>query len=152
MSNILKFKVELFNLLNNSVNYAVIRNFKDLPHSQKSHDIDIIIDKKNYLETKKDIKRLIETHDLKLISYNKLDIESMIIVDYNNHTEFVFLDFFFRYSIFGIETINAKEVLNNRVFNNKIYHVNLIYEFLEKFLYVKFLCECNWTANFKIIA
>jgi thymidylate kinase len=140
MSNILNFKIELFNLLNNSVNYAVIRNYINLPHSQKSHDIDIIVDKQNYLDIKKDIKGLIEIHGLKIISYNKLDIESMIIVDYtNNHIEFIFLDFFFRYSIFGIETINAKEVLNSRVFNTKIYHVNLIYEFLEKFLYIKFL-------------
>ena len=140
MSNINKFKIDLFSILNSSANYAVLRDFNELPLSQLSHDIDLIIDKKDYLKIKVDIKKLINLHNLKIISYNKLDIESLIIVEYiNNEINFVFLDFFFSYSIFGIETRKSSEVLESRVFNGKVYHVNLVYEFLEKFLYVNFL-------------
>jgi hypothetical protein len=63
---------------------------------------------------------LINLHNLKIVSYNKLDIESLIIVEYiDNEINFVFLDFFFSYSIFGIETRKSSEVLESRIFNGK---------------------------------
>ena len=151
MSNINKFKIDLFSILNSSANYAVLRDFNELPLSQLSHDIDLIIDKKDYLKIKVDIKKLINLHNLKIISYNKLDIESLIIVEYiNTEINFVFLDFFFSYSIFGIETRKSSEVLESRIFNGKIYHVNLVYEFLEKFLYVNFLNK-NYPKKYSYI-
>lgn len=140
MSNIKNFNLDLFDKLNNKYNYAVIRNYEGLPESSDSHDIDILIDKEDYNNFKKDLKELITKHNCKLIMYNKLDIESYIIVKYiDNQIEFVFLDFFFRYSLYSVKTFEAEDILSKREFNGKIFHVNKIYEFLEKYLYCIFL-------------
>jgi len=51
------------------------------------------------------------------------------------------LIFFFNTSIFGFLLLDTREVLNSRLYNNSIYHVSKEYEFLDKFLQLKFLTK-----------
>ena len=74
MSNINKFKIDLFSILNSSANYAVLRDFNELPLSQLSHDIDLIIDKKDYL--KKNMLQNVEAIEkMVFLKIQKLDIK-----------------------------------------------------------------------------
>ena len=135
-----QFLIELFNLLNQKYNYAVLRSYDGLPDNFQSHDIDIIFDKNQYNTFKKDFKNLLSSNNLNLILHNKGEIDTFILASYKNNTStFLYLDFFFNYSLYGIKLIDSKEILKNKIFNEKIYHVNIIDEFLEKFLNVKLL-------------
>ncbi len=136
-----QFLIELFNLLNQKYNYAVLRSYDGLPDNFQSHDIDIIFDKNQYNTFKKDFKNLLSSNNLNLILHNKGErFDTFILASYKNNTStFLYLDFFFNYSLYGIKLIDSKEILKNKIFNEKIYHVNIIDEFLEKFLNVKLL-------------
>ena len=136
-----QFLIELFNLLNQKYNYAVLRSYDGLPDNFQSHDIDIIFDKNQYNTFKKDFKNLLSSNNLNLILHNKVErFDTFILASYKNNTStFLYLDFFFNYSLYGIKLIDSKEILKNKIFNEKIYHVNIIDEFLEKFLNVKLL-------------
>jgi len=136
-----QFLIELFNLLNQKYNYAVLRSYDGLPDNFQSHDIDIIFDKNQYNTFKKDFKNLLSSNNLNLILHNKGErFDTFILASYeNNTTTFLYLDFFFNYSLYGIKLLDSKEILKNKIFNEKIYHVNLVDEFLEKFLNVKLL-------------
>ena len=45
---------KIFELLNKSSNYAVLRNFQDIPQ-KKSRDIDIIIKRNDFFEIRKSL-------------------------------------------------------------------------------------------------
>ena len=45
------------------------------------------------------------------------------------------LDFFFHTSVYGLMLIENNDLLEHRLFNGKVYHVDATYEFLDKYLY-----------------
>jgi len=141
MKRITPFIVELFQILNKKYNYAVLRSFENLPDKFDSHDIDIIFDKKQYSSFKNDLENLITKHDLKIILFNQGErFDTFILASYiENKLEFLYLDFFFNYSLYGIKLLESSQILERRKFNDKVYHVSLTDEFLEKFLNVKLL-------------
>lgn len=131
-----EFVVSLFHLLNKDYNYAVLRSFEELPENFSSHDIDILVEKKEFSQLKKDVYVLIEKLEYKLLMVNTNDrfVTLIIAKQIGDELEYLYLDFFFNYSLYGVSLIDAEEVLKNKVFNGKIHHVSKIYEFLEKFL------------------
>jgi hypothetical protein len=117
-----QFLIELFNLLNQKYNYAVLRSYDGLPDNFQSHDIDIIFDKNQYTNFKKDFKNLLDSNNLNLILHNKGErFDTFILASYeNNTTTFLYLNFFFNYSLYGIKLLDSKEILKNKIFNEKI--------------------------------
>lgn len=130
---------DLFNLLNNSVEYVVLRNFERLPKQNNSRDIDIAIRKKDYKSVKTDIIDIIQTKGWKIVTYLNSDrLITWVVgkVDNTEHlTELIQLDFFFNTSVFGVELLSVEYLLKNKVFNGQIYHPDITVQFLDKYLY-----------------
>lgn len=128
--------MDLFNLLNQKYNYAVLRSFDDLPENFSSHDIDILVDKKEFNKLKKEVHELITKFNYQILMVNTNERFNTFIIakQVENQLVYLYLDFFFNYSLYGVNLVNSQTVLNERVFNGKVYHVNKVYEFLEKFL------------------
>ena len=128
----------LFSHLNENCEYAVLRNFEELPEKNNSRDIDIIITRKSYKKIKKALVELIDRSGWKIITYLNSDrVVTWVCgcIDSDSNVEIIQFDFFFETSLFGIRLIDAKEFLANREFNGKIYHVNKEHEFLDKYMY-----------------
>jgi thymidylate kinase len=137
MQNTTKFLINLFDYLNQNVNYAVLRNFEGLPSDNDSRDIDIIIEKKELNRHKSSIQSLIIDSGWQIITYlnnGRLITYVCGIIDDGN-VELVQLDFFLHTSVHGITLADAKEIVENRAFNGKVYYVSKDYEFLDKYLY-----------------
>lgn len=127
-----------FKLLNDSVEYAVLRNFDGLPESNDSRDIDIIIRKTDYKKLRPLLIKLIEDNGWRIVTYLNSDrlITWVIgIVSPSHQTELIQLDFFFNTSVFGIELLSAEDIISAKQFNGKIFHADINSQFLDKYLY-----------------
>lgn len=144
-----EFLSKFFTLLNEKYTYAVLRNFDDLPEDVESHDIDLLIDGNEFLSLKKDIFLLIKQYEYKVFLVNKTEKMVTIVIGkiVDTKIEYLFLDFFLNLSLFGVFLQNSNQVLINRTFNGKIYHINLVDEFLEKFLYNSLL-NCSYPNKY----
>ena len=132
---------KVFEFLNeNSVN-VVLRNYNGLPHNNTSRDIDILIEKEQFLKIEKEIISFIEDFKFKLVSLYRSEkvITYVCASSSNGLTDLVQFDFFFNTSLFGVLLIDAKRILKDRLYNGAIYHVSKEYEFLDKYLQLKFL-------------
>lgn len=131
-----EFLKSLLDTLNSKYNYAILRGYEELPNNFSSHDIDILVDKKEFKQLKKDIYKILNEFNYQILMVNTNDRFVTFIVgqQIGKNLEYLYLDFFFNYSLYGIHLIDTKEVLEKRVFNGKVYHVNKVYEFLEKYL------------------
>lgn len=131
-----EFLKSLLHLLNTNYNYAILRSYEELPDNFSSHDIDILVDKREFAQLKNDIYQILTKLNYKLLMVNTNDrfVTLIIAKQFGDKLEHLYLDFFFNYSLYGVHLINAQEVLEKRIFNKKVYHVNKPYEFLEKFL------------------
>lgn len=132
---------KLFEYLNSNCNYAVLRNFSGLPDNLKSRDIDIMISRIDFGKNKKQILNIILNENFKITTFFKSDRMFTLVCSSikNGNIEIVQLDFFFQTSIYGLIINEASQILKTRVFNGKIYHVTKENEFLDKYLYLKFL-------------
>jgi len=135
------FVTDLFLLLNEKYNYAVLRNFDGLPHAFKSHDIDLIIEEKSLPNLKIDVLELIDRHQLKILMINRNErFLTFILAKYeDNHLEYLYLDLFFNYSLYGVLFFDAETILERKIFNGQVYHVSQVDEYLEKYLNTKLL-------------
>ncbi len=129
------FVIKLFELLN-KYEYAVLRGYADLPRDFNSHDIDILIQKSDFIRLKKELHSLLKSLGFSLLMVNENERFNTLVIAkrVNEDLQFLYIDFFFNYSLYGINLLDASDVLKRRVFNEKVYHVSLVYEFLEKFL------------------
>jgi len=134
---------EVFQYLNENAAYAVLRNYNGLPYNNPSRDIDILIEKEEFLKLEKHVVRVIEKNDFNIITLYKSEkiITYVCAFVFGGKTDLVQFDFFFNTSIFGFLLLDTREVLNSRLYNNSIYHVSKEYEFLDKFLQLKFLTK-----------
>ena len=116
--------------------YAVLRGYTELPDNFTSHDIDILIEKNDFIQLKSELLGLFESLGFKLLMINENERFNTLVIAkrVNEELQFLYMDFFFNYSLYGVVLMNASGVLDRRVFNGKIYHVNIVDEFLEKFL------------------
>ncbi len=132
------FQSELFRLLNETVDYVVLRNFEGLPERNDSRDIDIAISRKDYNQLKLRLIQLIEQLGWRIITYLNSDRIVTWVVGYAddaNNNELIQLDFFFNTSLFGVELLSIRELLNNRQFNGRVYYPAIGIQFLDKYLY-----------------
>ena len=60
---------EVIGLLNEKADYAVLRNFEELPDKNKSRDIDIIITQRSYRAVKDELVRLIDSTGWRILTY-----------------------------------------------------------------------------------
>ena len=135
------FIKNLFDILNKKYNYAVLRGYQELPDNFTGHDIDILVDKNQFGKIKKDLASLILHFSYKLLMINENErfVTVVIAKRVGNGLEYLYLDFFFNFSLFGVNLIDAPGVLARKEFNGRIYHVALVDEFLEKYLNTRLL-------------
>lgn len=132
------FLKSLFSFLNNNVEYAVLRNYAGLPDCVPSRDIDIILERKSFMQIKSDLVSFIDSSGWKIVTYLHSDRLVTLVcgnIASDGSTDLVQLDFFFNTSVYGIELMPARKLLENRIFTGDIYHVDAEAEFLDKYLY-----------------
>lgn len=132
------FQKALFNLLNNEVEYVVLRNYEGLPERNDSRDIDIAIERNDYIRIKSQLISIIEDLGGKIVTLLNSDRLVTWVVGFvndNHETELIQLDFFFNTSVFGVELLSASELIKNRQFNGKVYFPSIATQFLDKYLY-----------------
>lgn len=132
------FLKAVFAFLNTNADYAVLRNYDGLPEFNNSRDIDIIIEKDTYANVKSQLIDVVEQCGWKIVTLLKSDrlvtwVCGNIAMD--GFVNLIQLDFFFNTSVFGIELLPARYMLKSKSFNGKIYHVDIVCEFLDKYLY-----------------
>lgn len=132
------FLKAVFAFLNTNADYAVLRNYDGLPEFNNSRDIDIIIEKGTYANVKSQLIDVVEQCGWKIVTLLKSDrlvtwVCGNIALD--GSANLIQLDFFFNTSVFGIELLPARFLLKSKSFNGKIYHVDIVCEFLDKYLY-----------------
>jgi thymidylate kinase len=128
----------VFQLLNEQVRYAVLRNYACLPQTNVSRDIDIVITKQDLKRIKVSMLQIMESLNWKLVNYLKSDRLTTFVcgkLDENDGALLVQWDFFVHTSVYGIVLMSAEECLKNRIFNGILYHVTPEIEFLDKYLY-----------------
>ena len=127
----------ILNFLNEQADYAVLRNYEDLPDSNKSRDIDIIITRQSLRKIKGRFLQMIEENGWKTVTYLNSDrlITYVLSVGGLEEVELVQWDFFINTSVWGIQLMSAEEFLQARQFNGKLYYVDIGCQFLDKYLY-----------------
>lgn len=128
---------KVLRLLNETVPYAVMRNFEGLPESNSARDIDIIIKKSDLQRIKTPLVALIDSLGWKII--NCLDSDRLFTLvcarNDGNLTSIMQWDFFIDTSVFGIQLMSAEEFLADREFNGVLWHLKVGSQFLDKYLY-----------------
>lgn len=132
------FLKTLFDYLNQNTRYALLRNFEGLPERNDSRDIDMAISHQDYISHRKALVHLVEDAGWKIVTYLNSDrLMTWVCGTINEQgaTDLVQLDFFFHTSVYGMILIENDDLLEHRLFNGKVYHVDAVYEFLDKYLY-----------------
>lgn len=132
---------DIFEFLNATTNYAVLRNYEGLPLNNSSRDIDLLIDKKQFFIYEKEIIRIIEAHGFKISTRYRSEKMVAYVFAYisNGRLQLLEFDFLFETSYYGIYLLPAKSMLAQRTFNGSVYHVSKEHEFLDKYLWLKAL-------------
>lgn len=132
---------EVFSFLNENVDYAVLRNYEGLPYENKSRDIDIIITKSDYRKIRNDFVKLLVSKGYKIVSFFESERLQTIVCGRVSGSIFDLLqfDFFFHTSAYGNILLDAKTILDSKIFENGVYHVSKEFEFLDKYLYLKYI-------------
>lgn len=133
-----EFLKALFDYLNQHVCYALLRNFEGLPEHNNSRDIDIAIDRKDYVRHRRSLMQLVEDAGWKIVTY--LNSDRLVTwvcgtIKEEGTIDLIQLDFFFHTSVYGLVLVKNDDLLEHRLFNGKVYHVDAVYEFLDKYLY-----------------
>ncbi len=123
--------------LNNNVEYVVLRNYEDLPHSNSARDVDIIIRKKDLKRIQPDIIRIIEDTGWNIVTYLHSDrlITYVCARNDGNETSIMQWDFFIDTSVFGVQLMSADEFLADKDFNGFLWYSRIESKFLDKYLY-----------------
>lgn len=130
---------EIISFLNDNAEYAVLRNYEQLPQGNDARDIDIIISRKQFISIRNRIVALIDALGWSILTY--LDSDRLItfvcarISDDDGHTDLVQWDFFFDTSVWGIQLMSAEEFLADKAFNGFLWHSGDASKFLDKYLY-----------------
>ena len=131
--------IKVFQLLNTSAKYAILRNYASLPHTP-GRDIDLIIDRKDFQLVKSQIVEIFSQQGYTLFLYYKgSEMHSMVFAE--RRTPYTLISFDFLFSIYVKDCIllTSEEVLKTKEFNGNIYHVRKDMEYLSKYIYNKIL-------------
>ena len=131
----------IFKYLNQNTVYAVLRNAEGLPYYNKSRDIDILIPRRQYEAAKKDLAKIIIDSNFRIVSFFESERICTFVCGKVEGTavDLVQFDFFFHTSAYGVILLNAEKALETRSFDGNIYHVTKEFEFLDKYLYLKYI-------------
>lgn len=142
----------VFGFLNERAEYAVLRNYHRLPDDNTSRDIDIIISRKCFREIKRELVEVLCENGWKIITYLNSDrlITFVCAKNVGHETEIVQWDFFVNTSVWGVELMAAEEFLASRVWNGFLWHVDVVGEFLDKYLYNRAV-GCSYPAKYEAI-
>ena len=129
--------IRVFGLLNERAEYAVLRNYEGLPERNESRDIDIIITRRGFRSIKRELVDTLCQEGWRIVTYLNSDrlITFVCAKNVGNETEIVQWDFFWDTSVWGVELMSAEEFVEHRVWNGFLYHVDIVGEFLDKYLY-----------------
>ena len=129
--------IRVFGLLNERVEYAVLRNYEGLPERNESRDIDIIITRRGFRSIKRELVDMLCQEGWRIVTYLNSDrlITFVCAKNVGNETEIVQWDFFLDTSVWGVELMSAEEFVEHRVWNGFLWHVDIVGEFLDKYLY-----------------
>lgn len=135
------FLTSIFNLLNKNSQYAILRNYDNLP-DDPGRDIDVLIDKRDFKNIISEFISTAEKYGYKLFLADRRQYMYFIVfgrIGHSNHVDLISFDFIFTLHIRSMRLFKTKDILKNRIFNGKIYHVRKDYEFLSKYLYCRLL-------------
>lgn len=131
--------VLVFQLLNSSANYAVLRNYELLPQNH-GRDIDIIICRNDFKRIRNQIVEIFSSLEYKLFQYYKgSEMHSMAFAETKAPYNLISFDFLFSIYIKDTILLTSQDVLKTKMYNGKIYHVRKDMEYLSKFIYNKIL-------------
>ncbi len=144
--------IGVFSFLNERAEYAVLRNYQGLPDDNSSRDIDIIISKRCFREIKRELVECLCQEGWRIVTYLNSDrlITFVCAKNVGNETEIVQWDFFVNTSVWGVELMGAEEFVEHRVWNGFLYHVDIVGEFLDKYLYNRAVGE-SYPAKYENI-
>ena len=144
--------IGVFSFLNERAEYAVLRNYQGLPDDNSSRDIDIIISKRCFGEIKRELVECLCQEGWRIVTYLNSDrlITFVCAKNVGNETEIVQWDFFVNTSVWGVELMSAEEFLEHRVWNGFLWHVDVVGEFLDKYLYNRAV-GCSYPAKYEAI-
>ena len=127
---------KIFELLNKSSNYAVLRNFQDIPQ-KKSRDIDIIIKRNDFFEIRNSLISTLYTYGYQILMYYKGgEMHSMIFASCKKEeSHLVSFDFLFSIYVRDMVFFTADQILKSRQYNGILYHVRKDWEYLAKYTY-----------------
>lgn len=128
----------VISFLNDNAEYAVLRNYEQLPQGNDARDIDIIISRKQFMSLRHRIVALIDDLGWAIMTY--LDSDRLITfvcarISDDGSTDLVQWDFFFDTSVWGIQLMSAEEFLADKAFNGFLWHSGDASKFLDKYLY-----------------
>ena len=132
------FLCELFSLLNEKFQYAVLRNYETLPDQYNSRDIDLLIPYQDLELLKKQLPSFAERYACRILYINE-DNQFFTIVFVDSSYKIFQLDFQHNFAWLGIDLLDEREVLKQRIFNGKVYHLPPDLTFLPKYLYCRIL-------------
>ena len=129
--------IRVFALLNEGAEYAVLRNYEGLPDRNESRDIDIIITRRSFCSIKRELVEVLCQEGWRIVTYLNSDrlITFVCAKNVGHETEIVQWDFFVNTSVWGVELMSAEEFVEHRVWNGVLWHVDVVGEFLDKYLY-----------------
>lgn len=122
--------------------YAVLRNHNGLPYSNSSRDIDILISPACYESLKNDFVDLVLDAKYQIITFFESErLRTFVCAKIvNNDIEIVQFDFFIHTSAYGQILLDSASILSSTYINeNGICCVSKEYEFLDKYLYLKYI-------------
>ena len=138
-----KIVTSVFEILNGQhYPYAVLRNHDGLPYSNRSRDIDILIKPEYYGNLKKDFVNLVLKANYKIVTFFESErLRTFVCARIvGTDVEMIQFDFFVHTSAYGHILLDSDDVLAASIPNkNGIYCVSKEYEFLDKYLYLKYL-------------
>ena len=129
--------IRVFGFLNEGAEYAVLRNYEGLPDRNESRDIDIIITRRSFCSIKRELVEVLCQEGWRIVTYLNSDrlITFVCAKNVGHETEIVQWDFFVNTSVWGVELMSAEEFVEHRVWNGVLWHVDVVGEFLDKYLY-----------------
>ena len=129
--------LSVFALLNGGAEYAVLRNYEGLPDRNESRDIDIIITRRSFCSIKRELVEVLCQEGWRIVTYLNSDrlITFVCAKNVGHETEIVQWDFFVNTSVWSVELMSAEEFVEHRVWNGVLWHVDVVGEFLDKYLY-----------------
>ena len=133
-----QFLIDFFAWLNEKYNYAVLRNFEELPEGNVSRDIDLLLPAGELKKFRKELPAFAKSHHCRIL-YTNEDNQFLTIVLVDADFQIFQLDLQRNFAWMGIDLLDEETVLQHRIFNGKVYHLPPALTFLPKYLYSRIL-------------